>query len=302
MKICLVIRSNKGSDINNFFDVSALREASIRNGHELYTIDPKDLIFTFNNNKLAIKTDTGLDILDFDSYILRLTYIKDGFKIQSDKLTIAQYLISHNKFVLNFAETMRFSSRSKIYDFYRLNKFNIPLIPTIYVESSDTDISIQFLEKYNIDYPLILKSNKGLQGKNLFKINNKLELESLLKKSDHISYLIQPYFEILHDLRILVLGGVVLGAMDKIHTEDNFKGNISQGAIGERFTLSPDLENLAKKAATADGSDFVGVDIAVTDRGFFVLEVNRAPGFEGFSSYLNIDVGERIIKFIESKV
>ena len=156
MKVCLIIRSNKGSDINNFFDVSALRDASKKNGHQLYIIDPKDLIFLFNNNKLTIKTDTDINLLDFDTYILRLTYIKDEFKMQSDKFTIAQYLISHNKFVLNFAEAMRFSSRSKIYDFYRLNKFDIPLIPTIYVESSDIKSSIQFIEKNNFNYPLLL--------------------------------------------------------------------------------------------------------------------------------------------------
>ncbi len=302
MKICLIIRSNKGGNVNNFFDVNTIKEASIKNGHEFFLLDPKDIVFSFKGDELFIKTINGSDILDFDAYILRINIIKDKYKKQTDKFTISQYLRSHNKFVFNYAETIRASSRSKIYDFYRLNKFKIPLIPTLYVESSKFESTKKFLEKSEIKYPLILKSNKGLQGKNLFKVENESELKDILENKKSVSFLLQPYFKILHDLRVLVLGGVVLGAMDKIHSEDNFKGNISQGALGKVFDLSLELKDLAIRAARADGSDFVGVDIAITDNGIFVLEVNRSPGFEGFSKYLNIDVASKIIEFLENKV
>ncbi len=301
MRICLLTRSNRGNDINNFFYVKALKNASLKRGHTFDIIDPGDLIYYIQEDNLLIKTGSNKNILDFDVYIPKVVLIKEGVKRISDRGILVKYLIDHNKIFFNFTESFRSSSRSKMYDFFRLASNNVPLIPSIYIEDNkDLESVDKYIKKFNFSYPLILKSNKGLQGKNLFYTTTRKEVHNVLQKYRDISFIIQPYYEIMHDLRIIVLKGKILGTMDKIHKKDDFRGNIAQGAIGVPYDLDKAVQNIALNAAQVDGSEFVGVDIAITNKGPFVLEVNRNLGFQGFSKFLKVDTAGIIVEYLES--
>ena len=83
-----------------------------------------------------------------------------------------------------------------------------------------------------------------------------------------------------HDLRIVVAGGCVVGAIRRVAARGEWRTNIALG--GTRHPTSPPLaaRELALAAAAAAGADLVGVDLLPTeDGGWVVLELNGAVEF-----------------------
>jgi [lysine-biosynthesis-protein LysW]---L-2-aminoadipate ligase len=83
------------------------------------------------------------------------------------------------------------------------------------------------------------------------------------------------------DLRVLVAGGRVVGAVERHPLSGEWRTNISVGA--ERRETTPDAEarRLAAAAAAAVGADLVGVDLMpLPDGGYTVIELNGAVDFD----------------------
>ena len=294
MKIAIISRAKTP-------EVLSIQHEAEKRGHIIDIIDPNNLIFTIINGEFKIHTDKYKDLLYYDAFIPRYFGITVTPKIKKDsKSLIVKYLNDNNKIVLDKIEGNRVGGSGKIYSFSKYLGYNIPLIPTIYLYDLDnSDLLKKQISDIEINPPYILKDIKGAQGKNLFKVDTLEEIKDIVNDNKSIHFMLQPYLELDHDLRALVLGGEILGVMDKIHSDGNFKGNISQGAIGKKFLLTDKLKDIIYKAYFINQSDFVGIDIGISNNKEYLLEVNRAPQFQGFNQYMNINVGEKIIKYLE---
>jgi RimK family alpha-L-glutamate ligase len=82
------------------------------------------------------------------------------------------------------------------------------------------------------------------------------------------------------DLRIVVAGGVVVGAIERVAAPGEWRTNVALGASRQPVDPPPYACALAVEAATAAGADLLGVDlIRDEERGWLVLELNGAVEF-----------------------
>lgn len=101
------------------------------------------------------------------------------------------------------------------------------------------------------------------------------------------------------DIRAFVLGGQVLGAIER--RADGWRTNLARGGTADVCRLSPEWAALAVRAAAAVGADYAGVDLLPARDGIvYVLEVNGIPGWQGLQTATGIDVAGALVRHIEA--
>lgn len=102
------------------------------------------------------------------------------------------------------------------------------------------------------------------------------------------------------DLRLLVLGDEVL-AMKRRNPLD-WRTNVSRGAKTERLELTPELTDLAHRAANSVGAPLAGVDVLPGKDGrLYVLEVNAVPGWKALAKTLEVDVAAKVLEVVRAR-
>jgi len=98
------------------------------------------------------------------------------------------------------------------------------------------------------------------------------------------------------DIRALVVGGRVVGAMRRIASgAGEFRSNLHRGGRGEPVELPPEYEQEAIRAARAVGLEVAGVDLLESNSGPKITEVNSSPGLRGIERALRIDIAAEIV-------
>ena len=91
------------------------------------------------------------------------------------------------------------------------------------------------------------------------------------------------------DVRVFVLGGRVLGAMER--RAAGWRTNIARGGRAEPIALPPAWAELAVRAAAAVNATYAGVDLLPgRDGAVYILEINGIPGWQGLQQATSIDV------------
>jgi RimK family alpha-L-glutamate ligase len=155
----------------------------------------------------------------------------------------------------------------------------IPHPTTVHVSSVETPIPI--------DPPVVVKPRFGSWGIDVVRCDDAAALEVTIG-----AFATRSWFEATgavvqqlvpprgYDLRIVVAGGRVVGAVERVARPGEWRTNVSLG--GTRRSTVPTAEAcaLAIQAAGAIGGDLVGIDLLPTEVGtYVVLEVNSAVDF-----------------------
>ena len=105
------------------------------------------------------------------------------------------------------------------------------------------------------------------------------------------------------DVRVFVVGGRALGAIERRAPEGEWRTNVSRGGSAHAFELPPAWRQLAVRAAAAVGADYAGVDLLPSREGtVFVLEVNGIPGWQGLQRATGLDVAGAIVDHLLCRV
>jgi len=185
-----------------------------------------------------------------------------------------------------------------------LSRSGIPIPNTMLVRWPIEDL----LVTNYIGFPCVVKVITGSYGEGVHLCERKKDYKKLVEFVENLgnkkTMIVQEYLddEPGTDLRVLVIGGKVVGAMKRTAPEGDFRANITNGGTGENYPLSDEIEYVARETARALDLDIAGVDLLFDHRGFRVCEANSNPGFRGFENYCGVDVADLITEYIKFRI
>ena len=155
-------------------------------------------------------------------------------------------------------------------------------------------------------FPLVDKPPIGSWGRLVTLVQDMRMLRSVIEHRQFYqsqalrTHILQRYVRAGNsDLRILVLGGEVLGAIHRIAMNGDWRSNVARGGAVKKAELNPELEELALKASSAIGGEFIGIDVFEEDGEYLVNEVNGVPEFKGFMEATRIDVPKILAEYVK---
>jgi len=166
-------------------------------------------------------------------------------------------------------------------------------------------VDVSLVER-ELGFPVVVKKLKGTRGNGVVLCQDRAQfddLANLLDGATGADFLFQQYVAASHgrDVRVLVINGKVVAAMERQSTDGGFKSNISLGGKGQRFEPPPEMAKLAIQVARALDLDIAGIDILFDRNGYCVCEANSAPGFQGLERACNVDVPDIIFRAMGKK-
>lgn len=152
-----------------------------------------------------------------------------------------------------------------------------------------------------ITLPVVVKEVDSQKGQGVRLCRTPDELVQQVTEHGQ-SIIIQEYIDMSYDIRVLCVGGKVIGAIKRGVVDGDFRSNVSLGSQPEPYGLSEEVSALALKAHRAMGYDISGVDIGFDNLGTpFVIETNITPEWQGFKSATGVDVAEFVVAYIIEK-
>jgi ribosomal protein S6--L-glutamate ligase len=148
--------------------------------------------------------------------------------------------------------------------------------------------------------PCIIKLLRGTQGVGVMLGNSLAEVETILQTFWSLGQdvCLQEFIAEAKgsDLRALVVGDQVVGAMRRTARKGEFRANLHRGGAGRPVKLDAHTRNLAVRAAKVIGLEVCGVDLLESADGPKVMELNSSPGFQGLEAATKKDIAGDIVR------
>ncbi|MFE5818094.1 RimK family alpha-L-glutamate ligase [Streptomyces sp. NPDC056479] len=155
----------------------------------------------------------------------------------------------------------------------------------------------------SIGYPALIKPLVGSWGRLVARLPDRAGAEGVLEyvaalpgPQSHLGYVQELIDKPDRDIRVIVVGGEVLGAVYR--TGESLRTNVALGGQARPCEVTPEITKFSIDAAAAVGADIAGVDL-IEDRDgrLLVLEVNHRVEFSGFQAALadRVDVADHIV-------
>ncbi|MGA1433645.1 MAG: ATP-grasp domain-containing protein [Candidatus Nanopelagicaceae bacterium] len=154
-----------------------------------------------------------------------------------------------------------------------------------------------------VGFPCVIKVVTGSHGAGVYLCETAKQFEDLSELISSLDFknsmIVQQYVQYSEgrDLRVVVIGGRVVGAMLRRSTDGSFKANISRGGEGVAFDVDEHMEMLAIQTAKVLDLDIAGVDLLFSTDGYKICEANSSPGFKGFEAALDINIPEKVFSY-----
>jgi tetrahydromethanopterin:alpha-L-glutamate ligase len=252
---------------------------------------------TFRLSEIASYTFNFSTIGDVDAVIVR-DLGAGAFDEVSFKFDLLR-ILEKKMPVINTSESIH-NAANKYYSLHLLKKAGLPVPET--VVTSDADVAMDALDRWGeaVSKPIFGYKGIGIRrfqsGSDLYD-SNRETIEEILSERG-VLYL-QEFIPIERDIRAFVVGDHVAGAIYR-YAQNGWITNLSQGGTPERCLLDSEQEAASILASEVVGAAFAGVDIAETDDGFLILEVNGTPSGKGIYEACGVDVTVDIVDHLIS--
>ncbi len=276
------------------YEIQRFVEAAAEQGIELKVLRPEqfDLIVT-REDKKSVFVDGVPDMLP-DFVLPRM-----GAGTSYFALSILRHLEKLGVPCINSSVSVE-TVKDKLFTQQILAEKNLPVPKTMLMKFPvDTELIEQ-----QIGFPVVIKAISGSQGKGVFLAEKKAHLTDLMQlielTNPRFNLILQEFVQTSfgRDLRVFVIGGRVVGCMERQSADMGFKANFSAGGKVIRREVTPEIEWMATEAARILGLDIAGVDLLFAEDHFKICEVNSSPGFQGLSSCCNVNIPEEVYHYI----
>ena len=193
------------------------------------------------------------------------------------------------------------ASKDKMYANQIMAQAGLPIPKTMLTRFPCKSETVQ----QQVGFPCVLKVVTGSHGAGVFLCEDAKQFEDLSELISSLeaksSMIVQEYVKESEgrDLRVIVIGGRVVGAMQRKSTDGSFKANISRGGKGEAYDVDDELEMLSIQVAKVLDLDIAGVDLLFHSDGYRICEANSSPGFQGFEEALDINVPQKVFDYVK---
>lgn len=260
--------------------------------------------------KLGVATEVTRNDRFFAQVLNGTTEPRDldyDFCIYLDKDKYASRVLEKRMRLFNSAAAIE-ACDDKMTTHILLSDSGIPMPPTVagllcYDKTADiSDDAVDGVAN-TLGLPVVVKQAYGSLGNGVFKANTRKQLKELMRKVKCEPHLFQKYIPSSHgrDLRVIVVGGKVLGGIERRSDNGDFRSNIGLGGSATAAEVPWQVQDYAVKAAKILGLDYCGIDFLYgesPDRQFLLCEVNSNAFFDAFEQATNINVAGAYAQYI----
>ena len=164
-------------------------------------------------------------------------------------------------------------------------------------------LSADWFDRLPFGFPMVLKRHGSSQGlgvelyRDSFALTDRVQ--ALIDRQE--PFLLQEFIAEAkaRDQRLLVAGGRVIAAMQRVARSGEFRANVHLGGLASPLLAGPEACDMALRAASVVGLQCAGVDIIESRRGPLLLEVNACPGFEALERVSGVDVAGNLLDLLD---
>lgn len=220
-----------------------------------------------------------------------------GTSVTAYGMQVVNHLDSMGVPVVNRASSIS-RSRDKVRSLQLLAAGGVAVPRT--VMAADTAHIVRLVEAVG-GLPCIIKLLRGTQGVGVMLATTMTEARTIVDTFTSLGQQIclQEFIAESRgrDVRALVVGDRVVGAMRRQAKAGEFRSNLHRGGEGSPVSLDPVYREVAVKAAKVIGLDICGVDMLEGKDGPSVMELNSSPGFEGLERATKQDIASEMVTF-----
>lgn len=290
MKLAILSRAPRS------YSTQRLRTAALDRGHTVKILNTVRFAIDLSRDEPDLQF-RGKQLSEYDAILPRIgnsiTYFGTAVVRQFEQMDI---------YTPNTATAIN-NSRDKLRATQILSRHSIGIPATAFVR--DRADVLPAIERVG-GAPVVVKLLEGTQGIGVILAPELKVAEAIIEtlQSTKQNVLIQAFIEESkgRDIRALVVGDRVIGAMRRVAHGDEFRSNIHRGGSAEAVELTSEYEETAVRSAQIMGLKIAGVDMLEGKDGPLVMEVNSSPGLEGIEVATKLDVAGAIIDYIDHQV
>ena len=153
-----------------------------------------------------------------------------------------------------------------------------------------------------LGYPVVMKPAVGSWGRLLAKVNDRDAAEALLEHKvtlgsfHHGAFYVQEYVRKPgRDIRSFVVGDRTICAIYR--DSPHWITNTARGGAATNCPVTPELDDLSRRAAAAVGGGVLAIDLLESERGLLVNEVNYTMEFRNSITTTGVDIPAEIVDY-----
>ncbi len=269
-----------------------LAEAAAEKGHRIIVVDPIYVWPILVSGRPDLEGELDISMLD-------VVLPRQGATVNDSSLKLVPHLHHMGVPLVNKLDAIRLA-KDQFLTLQTLSSVQIAIPDTGFINAFDGFQSV--IDRLG-GYPVILKQVSGRVGEGVFLVNNDHKARLILHNSLETAkgMLVQRFIppENRLDIRVLVIGGKVAGAMKLKPKSGDFRSNFHLTQKSWPVELLPEWEEMSLKAADVLGLEIAGVDLIVDAVGKVrVIELNYSPGFSGLEAATGLDIAGQIIDYV----